>query len=154
MNLKSAAVTAAHHGLHGAADGPTTEQRDTMSSYLTHGQKALLEASLVQRQHALDRRLNEQTQAQSRAEHARDVLLQDGDDAPQRESEREMDMALTDIETQELGAVSEALRRLPTDNFGICADCATEIPFDRLKAEPWALRCVSCESRRERQVHA
>ena len=121
-----------------------------MTQHLTTGQKALLEAALVQRQHQLDRRLAEHTSGLSRAEHAREVLLQDGDDAPQRESEREMDLALTDIETQELGAVSEALRRLPTDDFGVCTDCATEIPFDRLKVEPWALRCVSCESRRER----
>jgi DnaK suppressor protein len=121
-----------------------------MSKHLTTGQKALLEAALVQRQHQLDKRLAEHNQGLSRAEHAREVLLQDGDDAPQRESEREMDMALTDIETRELGAVSNALRRLPSDEFGVCVDCATEIPFDRLKVEPWALRCVACESARER----
>jgi len=119
-------------------------------SHLTAGQRALLEAALVQRQHQLDRRLADHTGGLSRAEHAREVLLQDGDDAPQRESEREMDLALTDIETQELGAVSAALRRLHEPEFGQCADCANEIPFDRLKIEPWALRCVACESRRER----
>jgi DnaK suppressor protein len=125
-----------------------------MSKHLTTGQKALLESALVQRQHQLDRRLAEHTQGLSRAEHAREVLLQDGDDAPQRENEREMDLALTDIETQELGAVSNALRRLPSDEFGVCTDCASEIPFDRLKVEPWALRCVACESARERAARA
>ena len=78
------------------------------------------------------------------------MLLQDGDDAPQRETEREMDMALTDLETRELGAVSDALRRLAAGDYGACADCGNDIPFDRLKAEPWALRCVACESQRER----
>lgn len=121
-----------------------------MTAHLTAGQKALLEAALVQRQHQLDQRLAEHTQGQTRAEHAREVLLQDGDDAPQRESEREMDLALTDRETQELGAVSEALRRLRGDGFGVCSDCAADIPFDRLKVEPWAMRCVACESARER----
>lgn len=125
-----------------------------MTQHLTPGQKAMLEAALVQRQHQLDKRLADQTQGLSRAEHAREVLLQDGDDAPQRESEREMDMALTDIETQELGAVSEALRRLRGDGYGVCADCDSDIPFDRLKAEPWALRCVACESIRERRGRA
>ena len=119
-------------------------------SHLTAGQRALLEAALVQRQHQLDRRLADQTGGLSRVEHAREVLLQDGDDAPQRENEREMDLALTDIETQELGAVSAALRRLHEADFGICTDCGDEIPFDRLKVEPWALRCVTCEARRER----
>ncbi len=121
-----------------------------MSKHLTPGQKAQLEAALVQRQHLLDQRLAEHTQGLSRAEHAREVLLQDDDDAPQRESEREMDLALSDIETQELGAVSAALRRLQGDDYGLCADCGSDIPFDRLNVEPWALRCVACESRRER----
>ena len=122
-----------------------------MSRHLTPGQKALLEAQLVQRQHQLDHRLADHTQGLSRAEHAREMLLQDGDDAPQRESERELDLALTDLDTQELGAVSDALRRLQGDAYGLCADCDDAIPFDRLKVEPWALRCVACESRRERR---
>lgn len=120
-----------------------------MSQHLTAGQKALLEAALVQRQHQLDARLAAQTQGLSRAEHAHELLQQDGHDAPQREAEREMDLALTDIETQELGAVSQALRRLKEADYGVCSDCGLDIPFDRLKVEPWALRCVACESARE-----
>ena len=120
-----------------------------MSNHLTAGQKALLEAELVQRQHQLDKRLAEHTQGLSRAEHTREVLLQDSDDAPQREPERELDMALTDLETRELGAVSEALRRLQGGSYGVCTDCEADIPFDRLKVEPWALRCLACETRRE-----
>lgn len=120
-----------------------------MSKHLTAGQKALLEAELLQRQHQLDKRLADHTQGLSRAEHTREVLLQDSDDAPQREPERELDMALTDLETRELGAVSQALRRLQGGDYGMCADCDAEIPFDRLKVEPWALRCVACETRRE-----
>lgn len=125
-----------------------------MTQHLTTGQKALLQAALEQRQHQLDRRLAEHTQGQTRAEHARDVLLQDGDDAPQRDNARELDLALTDRETQDLGAVSDALRRLQGADFGVCADCASDIPFDRLKVEPWALRCVACESAREHKARA
>lgn len=123
-----------------------------MGKHLTNGQKALLESLLVQRQHQLDRQLAEHTHGMTRAEHAREVLLEDVRDAPQRETERGMDMALTDIETAELGAVSQALRRLHDDDYGLCADCGDEIPFDRLKVEPWALRCVDCESQRERHA--
>jgi DnaK suppressor protein len=121
-----------------------------MSPHLTAGQKALLEAALVQRQHQLDKRLADHTGGLSRAEHAREVLQQDGDDQPQRDGDREVDMALNDIETRELGDVSMALRRLHEPQFGLCTDCDIEIPFDRLKVEPWALRCVTCESKRER----
>ena len=117
--------------------------------HLTAGQRALLESSLQLRQHQLDRRLAEHHGGVSRAEHAHDLLEQDGDDAPQREGERELDLALSDLETRELGAVSQALARLQSGSYGVCAECASEIPFDRLRAEPWALRCVACESRLE-----
>lgn len=120
-----------------------------MSRHLTPGQRALLRAALEQRQHQLDRRLADHLGGRSRAEHAREVLTQDGDDAPQRESEREMDMALSDLETQEVGVVSEALRRIDSDAYGLCVACGVEIPFDRLRAEPWAERCVPCETARE-----
>ncbi|MDO9091294.1 MAG: TraR/DksA family transcriptional regulator [Rubrivivax sp.] len=116
---------------------------------LTSGQHALLEASLQQRQLQLQRRLSEHHGGLSRAEHAHEVLQQDGDDAPQREGERELDMALSDLETQDLGAVSAALLRMTTDSYGLCSDCGAEIPFDRLKVEPAAMRCVPCETTHE-----
>jgi DnaK suppressor protein len=121
-----------------------------MSTHLTSGQRALLESALLQRQKQLDRQLQEHQGGLSRADHARDVLQQDAHEVPQRESEREIDMALSDLELRELGEVSAALRRLQAEDYGRCADCEVDIPFDRLKAEPWAMRCVACESRRER----
>lgn len=120
-----------------------------MTTHLTAGQRALLRAQLEQRQQQLDGRLREHLGGRSRAEHAREVLTQDEDDAPQRESEREMDLALSDLETQELGEVSDALRRMDGEGYGLCGECSEPIPFDRLRAEPWALRCVACEALRE-----
>jgi DnaK suppressor protein len=117
--------------------------------HLTAGQRALLEAELRQRQSQLGSRLSEHHGGLSRAEHARELLEQNGDDVPQREGERELDMALSDLETQELVAVGQALTRLRDGEYGVCADCDAGIPFDRLKAEPWALRCVVCEGARE-----
>lgn len=121
-----------------------------MHSHLTVGQRAWLESLLRQRQSQLDGRLAQTLQGEGRAGHARDVLLQDGDDAPQREDAREVDLALTDQQMQELGAVSRALARVHDDGYGVCADCDREIPFDRLKVEPWAERCVECQGRAER----
>jgi DnaK suppressor protein len=123
-----------------------------MSSHLTLGQRALLEAELLRRQHELDRRLVEHQGGLSRVEHARDVLAQDSDDVSHREAERELDMAISDRELVELGTVSAALLRLKDERFGVCSDCGEAIAFDRLKVEPWALRCVACEGRRERSV--
>ena len=77
------------------------------------------------------------------------MLAQDADDAEQRASDREVDMALTDLDLRELDAVNGALLRLHDPAFGICVDCARAIPFDRLRIEPEALRCVPCETLHE-----
>jgi DnaK suppressor protein len=124
----------------------------SMSTNLTAGQRAQLKQRLELRQHELDTRLARQLGGASRATHAREVLQQDGDDAPQRAADREIDLALGDAEMRELGAVSQALKRLEQPNFGYCSDCGSAIAFDRLQAEPWALRCVACESAREGAV--
>ena len=121
-----------------------------MSHYLRSGQRALLQQLLQMRQHELDRRVALHQAGGSRAEHASEVLRQDGDDAPQRDSDREVDLARADRDIEELGAVSAALARIHDPQFGLCTDCGEAIPFDRLKLEPWALRCVACEGKRER----
>ncbi|MBX3637575.1 MAG: TraR/DksA C4-type zinc finger protein [Rubrivivax sp.] len=121
-----------------------------MTQHLTTGQRALLEAELQQRQRALGQQLAEHLRGQTRVERAAERLAQDGDDAPQRAPELAMTAALTDREQRELDAVAAALQRLADGSYGVCGDCNAEIPFDRLKAEPWALRCVACEGARER----
>jgi RNA polymerase-binding protein DksA len=122
--------------------------------HLTPGQHALLESELLGRQRELDRRLAEHQGGLSRVEHARELLKQDSDDVSHREADRELDMALNDRELAELGAVSAALLRLKEGRYGLCADCGMGIAFDRLKVEPWALRCIACESKRERRARA
>lgn len=116
---------------------------------LTAGQRAQLQADLRRRQRQLDDRLAAHHGGLTRVEHAREVLLQDGDDTAQREGERDLDMALSDLETLQVGAVSEALLGLKEGRYGSCADCGAQIPFDRLQAEPWALRCVACQAQHE-----
>ncbi len=123
-----------------------------MPSFLTSGQRALLLADLELRRKQLSDQLAEHLHGQSRADRAAEVATQDADDAPQRVPERELAMSLTDRERHELETVSAALRRLQTDEYGVCTDCGAEIPFDRLKAEPWALRCVACESKFEQRA--
>jgi RNA polymerase-binding transcription factor DksA len=123
-----------------------------MKSTLTAGQRAQLKELLELRQHELDSRVARQPLG--RAEHAREFLLQDADDAPQRDADREVDLARSDADLRELGAVSAALARLNEPGFGHCADCGEPIAFDRLRIEPWALRCVACEAKREGAVAA
>jgi DnaK suppressor protein len=143
--VKPCASAARHHRFKGVA---------TMSTHLTTGQKALIEAALRGRDKELRARLQGQQQGQTRAEHARAMLEQDGDDAPQRQPEREIDFALTEMESAELGQIARALQRLAGPDFGLCEDCGVQIPFDRLTLEPHAMRCVACETARERHPRA
>ena len=58
-------------------------------------------------------------------------------------------MALSGLELRELARISQALARLSNGKYGLCTDCGADIPFERLKAEPWAQRCVDCEAAHE-----
>jgi DnaK suppressor protein len=47
-------------------------------------------------------------------------------------------------------SIEDALRRMRTnEDFGICIDCGCEIPFERLRAVPWTMRCAGDETRNE-----
>ncbi|MEY3295908.1 MAG: hypothetical protein RLZZ451_1956 [Pseudomonadota bacterium] len=149
MRLKARGGATAQHWDQGRVPPPPNPGTPTTMRHLTAGQHALLESALQQQLQQIDRRLAEHLGGTSRAEHAHQVLQQDGDDAPQREAERELDQALGDRDTVALGEVSAALARLrdaDAGRYGLCAECDAEIPFDRLKVEPWALRCVACQA--------
>ena len=121
-----------------------------MDSGFTTGQLALLESLLEARRVELGARIAAQRDGRTRVEQARDLLAQDGDDAPQRDADREVDLALTDAEIVELGRIDRAIQRVHQPDFGRCMTCGAAIPFDRLRIEPTAERCVPCESAREK----
>ena len=121
---------------------------------LTPAQCTELQTRLLARQAELDGQLAEQQGGAGRVDMAAELLNQDGDDAPQRDADREVALARADHELEELGRVSRALRRLDAPDFGECRDCGEAIAFARLCLEPWAERCVACESAHEGPAHA
>ena len=44
-----------------------------------------------------------------------------------------------------LAEVGEALARLHTPDYGVCARCGADIPYVRLEADPLLKRCPACE---------
>jgi DnaK suppressor protein len=92
-----------------------------MSAHLTSAQRAQLKVALEARSE-LDQRLAAHQQGLA-CRIAREMLQQDGDDAPQRDSDREVELALSDQELQELGEVSRALQRV-TGERTACAPAA------------------------------
>ena len=123
-----------------------------MKTHLNAEQRALLERALRLRENAIERQLDLHQQGLPRVEFARDVLRQDTDDAPQRASDREVEITLSQIDLQELAAVRNARQRVHEEDYGACIACGQAIPFERLSVEPQALRCVACQSIHERTL--
>ena len=51
---------------------------------------------------------------------------------------------------EELMAIDATRGRLADGSYGECDDCGCEIPFERLQAQPTALRCVPCQTQYEK----
>ena len=117
-----------------------------MSHHLTSGQRAWLHTELELRQQRLDGLLKRHHEGASRVEHAHAVLADDDEVTRHHAMDREVDLGLSDRDTAELGAVSRALLKLRQGGYGRCEACGADIPFDRLKVEPQAVRCVPCET--------
>ena len=121
-----------------------------MSPQLSPAQKQQLGADLQARRSTLDRQRSVYLGGGSRAAQARDVLLQDGDAATQRDAEREVDFARTDRDAVALSEIDQALQRLAGGSYGLCIACGDEIALARLQLAPQAARCVTCEALQER----
>lgn len=58
--------------------------------------------------------------------------------------------ALSVVESRRLQLIENALARLQNGHYGVCMECSQKIPRARLEAIPYALFCVSCQSKRDR----
>ena len=58
-------------------------------------------------------------------------------------------LAMAHLHAQTLAKIDAALKRLAEGRYGNCADCGEPIAIERLRAVPFALRCVECEGARE-----
>jgi RNA polymerase-binding protein DksA len=62
---------------------------------------------------------------------------------------RALDASLDERDRQLAHSIEDALRRMRSEDYGICIDCGREIEFERLRAVPWTLRCADDEERIE-----
>lgn len=110
-----------------------------MSHFLSSGQRALLQQLLQMRLHELERRAAQRV---------------GGGDMARRSLDPALELARARRERTETGTVRDALARVHDATFGQCTDCGSAIAFDRLKLEPWALRCVACGAALEQRSNA
>jgi RNA polymerase-binding transcription factor DksA len=72
-------------------------------------------------------------------------------DAGSAASQADVEIAEARRDIAELAAVRMAQARMDEGNYGDCTDCGAPIPVPRLRAQPAAPRCVTCQ---EKQEHA
>jgi RNA polymerase-binding protein DksA len=65
------------------------------------------------------------------------------------ELNQHLSVTLMENDRVELDLIERALARFENSEYGQCESCGKVISVERLKAIPWATRCISCQSRNE-----
>ena len=77
----------------------------------------------------------------------RDVL--DQGESSEVDIQEDIEFALIQMKSETLNKIDAALRRLEEGSYGDCFECGEEISEARLRALPFAVRCVECQARAE-----
>lgn len=103
------------------------------------------------RQVLSDRRRELQCDVHSRLRSGRDRPAEGRDDLEHSEADTQGDIerSLLQMRAATLARIDEALVQLDTGLYGTCTECEGAISERRLRALPFAVRCQSCEERRE-----
>jgi RNA polymerase-binding transcription factor DksA len=64
-------------------------------------------------------------------------------------SEQSISYGRMESQTEELKEIDDAFERIKDGTFGVCENCQGRIPKERLKAIPYARRCVPCQGKEE-----
>ncbi len=80
-------------------------------------------------------------------------------EAADADLQEDIELALIEARLETLQKIDAGLRRLDSGLYGLCSECGEEISEVRLRALPFAVRCLDCEedheatARRERARH-
>jgi DnaK suppressor protein len=85
--------------------------------------------------------------------HYRDSSVLDMEDMSLRDSTGAQQIAFLEARTRERNQLDAALRHLADGTYGICEDCDMPIPPGRLRALPFARRCIKCQQEVELIEH-
>ncbi|MFC7373155.1 TraR/DksA C4-type zinc finger protein [Fictibacillus iocasae] len=56
--------------------------------------------------------------------------------------DKERNMVLSELQEKELSDIDQALKRIESGNYGLCAECGADIPKERLEALPATPYCL------------
>jgi len=118
---------------------------------LTAGQLDELKRALDARHAALEAEIREDAQ-RAREDTVPDLAgpAPDAGDASVADLIAGLDSSEFERDITEFREIEAALDRIAKGGYGICTDCGSDIAFERLRAQPAARRCISCQSAHER----
>jgi DnaK suppressor protein len=102
--------------------------------------------SLLYRQRELQADLHAAELARQAQAPAGEAGVVDQKDMAERWQASDLDSAQQQRDAVEAQQVAAALQRLDEGRYGDCQDCGQPIPFARLRVQPAALRCASCQA--------
>ncbi|HEY6085321.1 MAG TPA: TraR/DksA family transcriptional regulator, partial [Nitrospira sp.] len=121
-----------------------------MDNTINDKRPEVLRTILVGRRTTLQKEIDHMiAQHRDNHEHFRDSSVLDAEDMSLRDATGAQQIALLEARTRERIQLDEALQRLDEGTYGICEDCETPISPARLRALPFARRCVSCQEQFE-----
>jgi DnaK suppressor protein len=115
---------------------------------MTHSRHAELKAMLEARRDAMQEQVLQKMRAFRDTAGATTRPPADLSDDPEQEN---LDFALVEMHAQTLEHITSALDRLRAGEYGLCHQCEEEIPEKRLRALPFATRCLSCQESAEQR---
>jgi DnaK suppressor protein len=107
-----------------------------------------LQKSLVEEKNRIEKDLGEIGQKNPKVEGNFNIRFpqygQGKDENAQEVTEFEKNKALEANFEKRLNEISETLKKIESDGYGVCQNCSSKIEGPRLKAMPTASLCVSC----------
>ena len=109
-----------------------------------------LRAMLLERRMGILKSFDEEIAA-PQEEDLMSVVVGDMADLAQGLSENDMFFRLAEVESRELSQIDKALKKIHEGTYGVCESCRENISPARLKALPFANKCIRCQEEEERQ---
>ena len=80
------------------------------------------------------------------------VQPQEDGEVPDIDIQEDIELALVQMKRETLERIDAAIARWDQGLYGRCAECGHDIQAARLRALPFAVRCVDCEEARETET--
>jgi DnaK suppressor protein len=113
---------------------------------LTKKEKRAYRKSLLEQKEKIVRKLS---QFYNESKEVETDIAQDLVDKAESSYTKEFLLSLSSAERERLFLLDEALKRLPSPEFGFCQMCQKPISKKRLTTLPWTPYCIACQQKRE-----